>query len=66
MTGLGIRRLPDETWLAAALRLAGPRELGAEVLEHYERGRKRGVSEEEAALHAVRDWHVAETLEDDA
>lgn len=59
-----IRRRSGETWLDAALRLAGD-ELADQVRQHYERGRALGVSEEEAALHAVIGWGVAELSEDD-
>jgi len=59
-----IRRRSGETWLDAALRLAGD-DLADQVRQHYERGRAWGVSEEEAALHAVIAWGVAELTEDD-
>lgn len=65
MTGPGIRRADGETWLEAALRLARPHDLEDMVREHYQQGRALGVSEEEAALHAVIDLDIAEPIEDD-
>lgn len=65
MTGIGIRRREDETWLEAALRLARPYQLEKEVREDYERFVSRGVSDEEAAWAAAYEWDIAEIIEDD-
>lgn len=63
--GPGIRRQDGETWLGAALRLAARSRLKGRVRRSYGVARKRGVSEEEAALAAAVEWDVAEILYDD-
>jgi hypothetical protein len=63
--GVGIRRKPGETWRACAVRYARSWSLGQEVAEMFDAAVGRGVSDEEAAVHACIEWDVAEVLVED-
>ena len=62
--GLGIRRNPEESWLDCALRSAEPFGVQHEVREDYERFRRVGQSEADAALHACMEWDLCLIVQD--
>lgn len=61
---LVLRKFENETWLEAALRRADEYELGGEVLQAYDAGRKNGESEADAAWGACYEWDVLEYREE--
>lgn len=60
-----LRRLANETWLDAAVRLAGPRQIGGAVFAHYVSRRDIGLSEEEAALSCCLKFGMTDLVGDD-
>jgi len=56
----GLRKLPGESWREAALRVAKPWGLEAEVADQYDLEVSRGVEDARAAWNACFDWDVLE------
>lgn len=55
-----LRRNENETWLQAALRLAKPWGVEAEIQESYDSAIAEGISEAQAAFDACYDWDICE------